>query len=145
MIARISDSFNAWGDIKGSMLILPLVQANLIGINIAVYSNGVLFSNKSIEYDTRIGQKQHYASVDMYTSINDDNQNLNYNASISISATCPIMVSFVPPPKLDLNCNKDSNITIYTDNNNVNGENVVVSDIGCTSISLIHNNQSAVY
>uniref|UniRef100_A0AC35UE73 IgGFc_binding domain-containing protein n=1 Tax=Rhabditophanes sp. KR3021 TaxID=114890 RepID=A0AC35UE73_9BILA len=112
LIGKISDPIKSMGDIflipstknagieyqlgmpstltrsKGSFAILPINQGGTITINIFGYLNGNLFTQKTSQYDTTIGQDQHYVTVHP-TYMDDDSR-----STFFISASSPIMVAF---------------------------------------------------
>uniref|UniRef100_A0AC35TII4 IgGFc_binding domain-containing protein n=1 Tax=Rhabditophanes sp. KR3021 TaxID=114890 RepID=A0AC35TII4_9BILA len=111
LIGRIADPINTFGDmflipaitnantqyvfatpttinsLKGTLAILPVNNEGSITVNISSYSNGVLFSNETIQYDTTLGQNQSYVSV--WLGVAD--------ATLVISTSSPVMLSFVSP------------------------------------------------
>uniref|UniRef100_A0AC35TRW0 CUB_2 domain-containing protein n=1 Tax=Rhabditophanes sp. KR3021 TaxID=114890 RepID=A0AC35TRW0_9BILA len=77
-------------DQKGWVTILPITQLNSIKVNIVGYADGALFSNETVEYDTTIGQNQHYiAIVPLYE--------YDFNSSITISASSNFFVTYINP------------------------------------------------
>uniref|UniRef100_A0AC35U4K3 IgGFc_binding domain-containing protein n=1 Tax=Rhabditophanes sp. KR3021 TaxID=114890 RepID=A0AC35U4K3_9BILA len=116
LIARLNDPFYGLGDlylihstanagkkytfsiptiqrdgIKGFAAIMPLTFEKSITVTTIVYVNGIIYSNETIQYDTKFGEEQHYISL--YPQINMS----SYNTSISISATSNFLVSFMSP------------------------------------------------
>uniref|UniRef100_A0AC35TLU2 IgGFc_binding domain-containing protein n=1 Tax=Rhabditophanes sp. KR3021 TaxID=114890 RepID=A0AC35TLU2_9BILA len=116
LIGRVNDPINTWGDlfnipsiqnggteytlslpstdssVKGAIAFLPIDLTSSIDINVIGYSNGQLFSNKSVNYKTALGQKQYYVSIDLYQGFNYD-----FNVTLTITASKNIMLTFVSP------------------------------------------------
>uniref|UniRef100_A0AC35TYJ6 CUB_2 domain-containing protein n=1 Tax=Rhabditophanes sp. KR3021 TaxID=114890 RepID=A0AC35TYJ6_9BILA len=131
LIARIADAVQGWGDMhlvysvtnaatryssfqvpisdtnfKGTLGILPINKGGSIKVNIIGYINEQLFSQQTIEYNTTLGQNQHYIGI-YFDKLNGEPSSYNINASIAITATSPIMLSFESPQTTTSNIDDD--------------------------------------
>uniref|UniRef100_A0AC35UDM0 IgGFc_binding domain-containing protein n=1 Tax=Rhabditophanes sp. KR3021 TaxID=114890 RepID=A0AC35UDM0_9BILA len=96
MIGRIMDPINAWGDhfvipsitnaekdyifsvpkqsyyLKGFITILPIGQEDSLSVNVVGYVDGQKYSDNTIQYNTAIGNEQHYISIWFDYNVDDE-------------------------------------------------------------------------
>uniref|UniRef100_A0AC35TGQ9 IgGFc_binding domain-containing protein n=1 Tax=Rhabditophanes sp. KR3021 TaxID=114890 RepID=A0AC35TGQ9_9BILA len=141
LIGKIADSVSGWGDLflvpslknaathyttfampmtdtdfKGTLAILPVNKEGSINVTITGYVNNEFFSNETIQYNTTLGQNQHYIGI-YFDKISGQISSQNINASIAISATSPVMLSFESPQSTtsDIDSNGSCGSICYTD------------------------------
>uniref|UniRef100_A0AC35UAK4 IgGFc_binding domain-containing protein n=1 Tax=Rhabditophanes sp. KR3021 TaxID=114890 RepID=A0AC35UAK4_9BILA len=114
LIAKYEDAYHAQGDIflipsisnagnkyilsmptgydpvKGWITILPITKQLPFTVNVEGYVNGVLFSNQSRTYDSKIGDEQ------LYITVNPLNQD-DYKATLKISGTSNFFITYLNP------------------------------------------------
>uniref|UniRef100_A0AC35UE61 IgGFc_binding domain-containing protein n=1 Tax=Rhabditophanes sp. KR3021 TaxID=114890 RepID=A0AC35UE61_9BILA len=136
LIGKLADPVNAWGDYflipssknagtqytfafptadyyaKGAFAILPVNKEGSINVTFVGYAMGELFHSETFEYEIIPGHFQHYISCNIFESANL----FDYNVSVSIITSSPVMLSFESPlttlsnddSSCGQSCNEDS-------------------------------------